>query len=578
MGNVGMPKHSSEIEDAKAVLKIFYEANDWMENNDLREKLREVLDPNQYHSSYTKKAQIPLYFGFATCEDNTKSSRKRITESGKRHYLSVVENNQEVTNETIMLSLEKTIFGRNNFGCPSSNSDVDPPSLFIRAALDLDYLSAKEFAYLLWRLADNGGSYTDAINEVRVKREHVDFELPEEASNYKDAKPIMYMYKIGFLTVSQNVSNSRNKQYTISDAVLNKYRKRLLNLKIYNIDKNTDIPEDPVRQDSERLVGGTNVLLYGVPGSGKSHTIKTKYCSNKRLMERVVFHPDYTYSDFIGQILPRVIKDAGDVEGKLRYVFIPGPFTKMLKKALNDPNNMYYLVIEEINRGNAPAIFGEIFQLLDRENSGESEYGISNYDIALEVYRDETHEVKIPSNLSILATMNASDQNVFTLDTAFQRRWNMRLIENKIEDAGHAECKILDTDITWREFNETINKLILENSMGSTSSEDKRLGAYFVSRNEIMFDSKINSLDPLEREQAKNNNNKFPEKVIKYLWDDVFKFNRDDIFKDKYNCLEDVINDFENTHSNKRFEVFKISFSTNQTQVASNVIEDSDEV
>ena len=98
---------------------------------------------------------------------------------------------------------------------------------------------------------------------------------------------------------------------------------------------------------------GVNVLFYGVPGAGKSHIINSKI--NKGRSERVVFHPDYTYSDFIGQILPR-LKDETPI-----YVFEPGPFTKILKKAYADRDNMYYLVIEEINRGNAPAIFGDIF-------------------------------------------------------------------------------------------------------------------------------------------------------------------------------------------------------------------------
>lgn len=101
---------------------------------------------------------------------------------------------------------------------------------------------------------------------------------------------------------------------------------------------------------------GANILFYGVPGAGKSHEIDSMI--DQVRAERVVFHPDYTYSDFVGQILPRVDR----IEGKLKYVFEPGPFTKMLKKAHDDPDNMYFLVIEEINRGNAPAIFGDIFQ------------------------------------------------------------------------------------------------------------------------------------------------------------------------------------------------------------------------
>ena len=126
-----------------------------------------------------------------------------------------------------------------------------------------------------------------------------------------------------------------------------------------------DHNDDIVEQEEDFFAGeeesafdgiGANILFYGVPGAGKSHEIDKIIVQDRS--ERVVFHPDYTYSDFVGQILPRVVED------KLKYVFEPGPFTKMLKKASDDPDNMYYLVIEEINRGNAPAIFGDIFQFM----------------------------------------------------------------------------------------------------------------------------------------------------------------------------------------------------------------------
>jgi len=132
---------------------------------------------------------------------------------------------------------------------------------------------------------------------------------------------------------------------------------------------------------------GRNILLYGVPGSGKSYTIKQEYCDDEERMERVVFHPDYTYSDFVGQILPNV------TEKMVNYEFKPGPFTRLLKKAYDNPSIEFFLIIEEINRGNAPAIFGDIFQLLDRNDKGESEYSISNTDIAKIVYGDETRKV-----------------------------------------------------------------------------------------------------------------------------------------------------------------------------------------
>lgn len=111
-----------------------------------------------------------------------------------------------------------------------------------------------------------------------------------------------------------------------------------------------------------RVQGGTNIILYGVPGSGKSWTIEHEYCADEDRMERLVFHPDYMYSDFIGQILPVVRDD------KVRYEFAPGPFTKLLKKAYENPDKNFYLIVEEINRGNAPAIFGEVFQLITGQN------------------------------------------------------------------------------------------------------------------------------------------------------------------------------------------------------------------
>ncbi|MDY5774046.1 MAG: AAA family ATPase, partial [Bacteroidaceae bacterium] len=200
------------------------------------------------------------------------------------------------------------------------------------------------------------------------------------------------------------------------------------------------IPDD----DEEAVrVGAENILLYGVPGCGKSYTIKTEYCDDDDHMERAVFHPDYTYSDFVGQILPRVD------EGHIEYRFEPGPFTRILKKAVETPDESFYLVVEEINRGNAPAIFGDIFQLLDRDESGCSEYGVSNENISNYVYGDATTKIKIPGNLFVLATMNTSDQNVSTLDTAFKRRWTMRMIKNDIDACEYAGHQIRPWGITW---------------------------------------------------------------------------------------------------------------------------------
>lgn len=344
---------------------------------------------------------------------------------------------------------------------------------------------------------------------------------------------------------------------------------------------------DTLSIETTRLSCGRNVLLYGVPGSGKSWTIEHEYVKPTSKVERLVFHPDYTYSDFVGQILPCV-----DDDGQVSYKFTPGPFTNILRDAYLNPQDEYILVIEEINRGNAPAIFGEIFQLLDRKvddegssNSypiGTSEYGITNAYIAKEVYDKPAHKVRIPSNLSIIGTMNTSDQNVFTLDTAFQRRWQMRLIENSFDNVekAQANAKILDTGITWQNFCTAMNDIIIKNCVRTTSSEDKRLGVYFIHHRDLKFDDKMGSLasgeyDDLrvkERDKtiseeesirlftirtAIKQNRIFPEKVIKYLWDDAFKYNREAVFEyGTYASLEAVIHKFMYSDKEERFSIF----------------------
>lgn len=393
-------------------------------------------------------------------------------------------------------------------------------------------------------------------------------------------------YSGGIVTAATDIAESLEEYQKRVDTLLQLSATKVIGLEELQ-SQNTGIQLTDLEE--RRVSSGSNVLLYGVPGSGKSWTIEHEYCKKGTNVERLVFHPDYTYSDFIGQILPNV-----DEEGQVSYKFTPGPFTNILHDAYNDPEKEYILIIEEINRGNAPAIFGEVFQLLDRKTElreadddgypiGTSEYGITNANIAKVVYGDARHKVRIPSNLSIIGTMNTSDQNVFTLDTAFQRRWEMRLIENNFEtvDRKLADAEILDTGITWEVFCTEINDIIVGNNVRMTSSEDKRLGAYFVGLMDLQKDSKMGNLstgeyDDLRKKEsagvitpeddirlaeirkAMKQNRRFPEKVIKYLWDDAFKFNREVIFETtEYRSLESVIRAFMYAEGIQRFKMFK---------------------
>ena len=320
-----------------------------------------------------------------------------------------------------------------------------------------------------------------------------------------------------------NLNSNGSSVSVIDRETLDSYYKRV----VVKHSLISQVPGEPIEIEQETTDeneqydnSGLNVLLYGVPGCGKSYAIKTEYCNDDDHMERAVFHPDYTYSDFVGQILPRV--DDGHIE----YRFEPGPFTRILKKAIESPEELFYLVVEEINRGNAPAIFGDIFQLLDRDESGCSEYGVSNENISQNVYGDVTTKIKIPGNLFVLATMNTSDQNVFTLDTAFKRRWTMRMIENNIDACEYADHQICAWGITWGTFAKTINQKITELGENNLSNEDNRLGAYFV------------------READLNDAERFGEKILMYLWNDAFKFDHDKVFKAEYRTLDELLAGF----------------------------------
>lgn len=283
-----------------------------------------------------------------------------------------------------------------------------------------------------------------------------------------------------------------------------------------------------------------NVLFYGVPGCGKSYSVEQRYESqvtNNQCKVRVVFHPDYTYSDFVGQLMP-VLKEVpnaqGEKEEKLQYDFVPGPFTRILDVAYANHKEKCLLIIEELNRGNAPAIFGEIFQLLDRNDDGSSKYAIYNSDIANEVHKDKLCPIKLPPNLTIVATMNTSDQNVFTMDTAFQRRWQMEHIPNRFtgesldeKTINHVAKHLPNSEISWGVFAQTINKKMHTANLGFGGTEDKSLGVYFATDND---------LDDAER---------FAEKVLKYLWDDAFKLGRQALFSNCSEGLSFVIEAYE---------------------------------
>ena len=293
---------------------------------------------------------------------------------------------------------------------------------------------------------------------------------------------------------------------------------------------------------------GINMIFYGTPGCGKSYHIEHdilgkdkdtgEYTGNykKENIIRTTFYQDYSNTDFVGQILPKVIRGKNGAPDTVEYIFNPGPFTLALIQAISNPDKDVALVIEEINRGNAPAIFGDIFQLLDRDENSISEYGIVN--VSLMDYLNDYEfvvdgqkrkyvftEIKIPGNMNIFATMNTSDQNVYTLDTAFVRRWSREKIKNTFDDCPFASTEVPGMPgYTWKAFVTGINNWIAKHLEDLQVNEDKQIGVFFVK------ESLLTSGDA----------EKFAFKVFDYLWSDVAKLDHG-IFFNPYNTLEDLI-------------------------------------
>ena len=294
---------------------------------------------------------------------------------------------------------------------------------------------------------------------------------------------------------------------------------------------------------------GSNKIIYGAPGAGKSTSVSKIVGKN---YIRTVFHPETQYSDFIGCLKPHK-----DSTGSITYSFRKGPFIQILEKALLDTETHYFLVIEELNRANTAAVFGEIFQLLDRDENGKSEYPIliqdeDLYDALKSVEGLKTHpcisnrELMIPNNLSIIATMNSSDQAVFPLDTAFKRRWIFEYLPIDFTECATGGIPIYDTDLSnveWRTIAQAINTVLVQLKV----VEDKLIGPWFIKDSDLTEDRAGQTLIG---------------KICSYLWDDALKYksHNDEIFKrdiHSYGQLHQMYSNKECIFSEKFIETLK---------------------
>jgi 5-methylcytosine-specific restriction endonuclease McrBC GTP-binding regulatory subunit McrB len=291
-------------------------------------------------------------------------------------------------------------------------------------------------------------------------------------------------------------------------------------------------------------------ILFGSPGTGKSYRIDNEIIPYELSIDKdetpeniikAVFHPEYTHGDFMGKLVP-ITKD-----GKVHYNFYEGHFLKALSRSyknileekLNNSSrtNNVTLIIDEINRGNSSAIFGPIFQLLDRDNQGWSDYYINITDVIFEKilnlidvepvkvgkelkgYQFQGRKaeiedfksigfdilnksIKIPCNLSIIATMNTSDSSIYYMDSAFKRRWEWEFIDvtsKSVKEEGLA----FNSREEWRKFAEKLNKFIRDRRKYIRGIEDKQVGEWFIKDDHVT-------------------NATIQNKLMFFIWDSVF--------------------------------------------------------
>lgn len=310
-----------------------------------------------------------------------------------------------------------------------------------------------------------------------------------------------------------------------------------------------------------------NLIFFGAPGTGKSYRLarQAEKYFDKRNVRRVTFHPDYTYAQFVGCYKPvttmRTVTDEDGTEStqsEISYGFVPGPFLETYIAAVQNPGTNYLLVVEEINRANPAAAFGDVFQLLDRDSDGRSEYEIAApremreyLRVFLPEYvttayiqdperllseqlrlRDEAERLSLPPNMFIWATMNSADQGVFPMDTAFKRRWDFRYMgidKGSDKIAGYAvPVGTPARMVSWDALRRGINQVLLNAGV----NEDKLLGPFFISPARLA--------DPDGFTQV------FKDKVLLYLFEDAAKTKASKVFSHEGRATySDVCEDFE---------------------------------
>ena len=533
--DVFSPNLTTTIELIK-YLESLEESNKILNNNEIRKKIRSDLFSKLQKASDDNQKALNLYY---RGNDNEPFEVKFINNQGK-----ILLNEKQINNfnsikkEDLKLFQTDNTYEKNLFN--SYYSTVEK-AIVINSRINLQAMC-------------NGFLGPFFSSERTTHRYNPYQEFKFKIMDLKNLDPIF----------DDILINSNENEY-IS---INELAEKLADEDEVKIEDNNDSNTDEINNsiiENIKEYNVSNKIFFGPPGTGKSFKMKNEAKSigidNEEQIIRITFHPEYSYYDFIGQYKPvvgyelvsnKIINFSGQELNEnllfkkpiTYYDFIPGPFTKSIVKALNllDKRKNVLLIIEEINRGNCAAIFGDIFQLLDRfsnikkENYGYSEYSIDITDEMKNYIRNNVDNKEIfesffkngfrlPKNLFIYSTMNTSDQSLFPMDSAFKRRWSMQYIgiDYDVENLKNVCLPKPYQNINWLDFIKICNREIVL----FTESDDKQIGQWF-----------------LEAEEDEISESEFVGKVLSYLWFDVFRHEPSRFFKDEIKTYDNIISNY----------------------------------
>lgn len=486
--NLKTPKHSVDGETLKAVLGIYYAANDWVENSVYIDKARKVLSGlgldsgDKEPQSYTKKMQILTYYGFIEWENASNLSRRRITSIGKTFYEAWIGDNWNEVHKIVFYSLSYTIFGRNNNGIPDSDSDIEIPCLALRACYELDKLTSLVYVYFIQMIQNHGFSYTQIIRKFKDEKFEVNAEdIEPSCAKYKDWKPISFLKDLG-------IFEENGRELYLPKNILESYGTLIQNLPIYNVDKYANVVPEYMNNTLASVVASKYrpyitaikskpfLLLAGISGTGKSRIVRelARACWD-------VESPEYTAHKPKNYEMVQVKPNWHDSSELIGYVsringeqYVVGPFLRFMVKAILDPNTPYFLCLDEMNLAPVEQYFAEFLSVIEsrkQENGKVVTDPIVDYE-PTEAYKNlidqlfDDDEIRaeylkekggkrlsIPQNLIVVGTVNM-DETTFSFSRKVLDR-AMTIEMNEVNLAGGLTQK-----------HETIGKLNFDDLVG----------------------------------------------------------------------------------------------------------------